>query len=212
MFITIASYKGGVGKTTTAVHVAAFLQEHGPTVLVDGDPTRSATQWAQRGGFPFTVTDERGNSVNKESALKQYQHIVVDTEARPGTKDLLTLIPRCDLLIVPSTADALALDGLMLTTSALQALGAENWRVLLTSIPPAPSSDGVAAMAILRQNQIPVFRHTIPRLVAFQKAALAGQLVYQVSNPRAAIAWSAYQNLGKELLSNGKPVRRHRKP
>jgi chromosome partitioning protein len=43
MIITIASFKGGVSKTTTAVHLAAYLQKRSPTLLIDGDPNRSAT-------------------------------------------------------------------------------------------------------------------------------------------------------------------------
>jgi chromosome partitioning protein len=48
MIITIASFKGGVSKTTTAVHLAAYLQKRSPTLLIDGDPNRSATGWSRR--------------------------------------------------------------------------------------------------------------------------------------------------------------------
>jgi chromosome partitioning protein len=34
MFVTVASYKGGAGKTTTAVHLAAYLQRLAPTLLI----------------------------------------------------------------------------------------------------------------------------------------------------------------------------------
>jgi Mrp family chromosome partitioning ATPase len=36
MFVTVASYKGGAGKTTTAVHLAAYLQRLAPTLLIEG--------------------------------------------------------------------------------------------------------------------------------------------------------------------------------
>jgi chromosome partitioning protein len=59
MIITIASFKGGVSKTTTAVHLAAYLQQRSPRLLIDGDSNRSATGWARRGQLPFKVVNER---------------------------------------------------------------------------------------------------------------------------------------------------------
>ena len=59
MIITVASFKGGVAKTTSAIHLAACLQKKGPTLLIDGDPNRSASGWAKRGNLPFKVIDER---------------------------------------------------------------------------------------------------------------------------------------------------------
>jgi chromosome partitioning protein len=63
MMITVASYKGGVGKTTMALPVAAFCQRLAPTLLVDGDAIRTSITWSQRGdgcsGLPFKVLDEK---------------------------------------------------------------------------------------------------------------------------------------------------------
>ena len=59
MIVTIASFKGGVGKTTTALHLAAYLQTKAPALLVDGDLNRSALDWAARGSLPFKVVDEK---------------------------------------------------------------------------------------------------------------------------------------------------------
>ena len=59
MIITVASFKGGQAKTTSAVHLAAFFSKRGKTLLIDGDPNRSASSWAKRKSLPFMVCDER---------------------------------------------------------------------------------------------------------------------------------------------------------
>ncbi|GJG89837.1 chromosome partitioning protein ParA [Gemmatimonadetes bacterium T265] len=195
MIVTVASYKGGVGKTTSAVHLAAYLQQRAPTLLVDGDPNRSATGWARRGALPFKVVDER----QAARYARDFEHVVIDTEARPDEEDLRALVGGCDLLVIPTTPDALALDALMLTVTALRGLGAVNYRILLTVIPPRPSRDGDEARAMLLQSGLPVFAGGIRRLAAFQKAALSGVPVHTVSDPRAAEAWADYCAIGTQL-------------
>lgn len=197
MIITVASFKGGVGKTTTAVHLATyFATYHTSTLLVDGDPNRSASAWAARGAMPFRVIDER--QLAKEA--RNYDHIIIDTEARPTQEDLQALVDGCDLLILPTTPDALALDALLQTVDTLKGLGAENFKILVTMVPPRPSRDGDEAKRMLRDVDLPVFEADVPRLVAFQKAALAGVPVFEAGDPRAATAWVRYVKVGMEVL------------
>jgi chromosome partitioning protein len=110
VIVTVASFKGGQAKTTTAVHLAALMNAAKPILLVDGDPNRSATSWNRRKGFPFRVVDEK----QAVRFAKEFDHVVIDTQARPTKEDLKELAEGRDLLIVPLTPDALSLDTLFL--------------------------------------------------------------------------------------------------
>jgi len=197
MIITVAGYKGGVGKTSTAVHLACYFHTRGTTLLIDGDPNRSATGWSKRGHLPYQVADERLAA----KLARDYDHIVIDTQARPEPEDLAALVAGCDLLVIPSTPDALALDALMQTVDALRKFKAEQYKILLTIVPPKPSRDGEAAREEMLGMGLPVFQTGIRRLAAFQKAALMGIPVYEVKDPRAADGWADYQAVGKEIRS-----------
>jgi chromosome partitioning protein len=199
MIITVASYKGGFGKTTTAVHLAAFLQTLAPTLLLDGDDTRNATAWNQRGkGFPFKVADE----VQAARFARDFIHTVIDTGQRPKQVDLKVLSEGCDLLVIPAVPASLDTDGLVLMLQALYDIGSDRYRVLLTKVPPPPEPDGPQLRAALTAQGVPLFAVDIPRLKAFEKAAAAGVTVSLVDDTRAKRAWQAYEAAGKELVTH----------
>lgn len=197
MIITIAGFKGGVGKSTTAVHLAAYLSGHNTTVLVDGDVLRSASNWATRGRLPFKVVGE-GQLPN---AVRQHEHVVIDTQARPAAEDLEDLAEGCDLLVIPTTPDALSLEGVFMTMRALDRLGGRaSYKTLLTNVPPHPSKEGAEARYLIQEEEIPLFEGQISRLVAFRKAALSGLPVYEVTDKQAKRGWEEYQTIGEEVL------------
>jgi len=199
MIITVISYKGGVGKTTTAIHLAAYLQRLAPTLLVDGDAIRSATKWSQRSGdtgLPFKVVTH----AQMVSHIRDYQHIIIDTEGNPSDDDFKDLASNCDLLVVPAVPESVATDGLTHTLAKLRSLGNKTHRVLLTMVPPKPRTEGQQLRDMLVSEGIPVFATEIPRLAAFEKAAAEGVPVYGVRDDRnAARAWEAYEAAGKEI-------------
>jgi chromosome partitioning protein len=102
----------------------------------------------------------------------------------------------------------LSLRALGLTVTALKSIGADRYRVLLTVVPPRPSRDGDDARDMIDQMGLPLFRATIPRLVAFQRAVLEGTTVAGLKDPRGQQGWEEYQRVGEETVAlvtrNGK--------
>jgi chromosome partitioning protein len=198
MIVTVASNKGGVGKTTTAIHLAAYLQQFAPTLLVDNDPNRNSIGWASRSenGLPFRVVD-----INQSLKVgRDYEHVVFDTKARPDREELKTLAEGCDLMVIPTTPDAMSIEALMGTVETLRSLGVGQYRILITIIPPYPERDGEDARAMLEANGYPLFASGIRQAKPFKTAALRGLVVNQLKGPRTAVCWEDYAKVGAELI------------
>ena len=105
MIIGVLNQKGGVGKTTLSVNIAAALARTGQRVLlIDADPQGSALDWAAaREGDPlFAVVGLPKPSIHKELSVvgEGYDHIVID--GPPRVTDLArSAIMASDVVLVP---------------------------------------------------------------------------------------------------------------
>ncbi len=196
MIISVTGYKGGSGKTTTAIHLAGVLATKNKTLLVDGDLNQSSLEWSGRGFFNFDVISK----AKLKTEIENYTHVVIDTEARPSEGDLDTLVNVSDMMILPATPDALSI---MATQKTLLAIDTDkvDVRILITQVPPPPSHDGADVGKFLKKEGLKVFKTQVKRFQAYKKASLAGCLVSQIkNNAYSGIAWDDYKKVVKEIL------------
>ncbi len=143
MIISIVSLKGGVGKTTSAMHLATVAaREKRPVTLLDADPESSALSWADfsresDAALPFEVVRGDPNRLSKQakSLSEAGQVVIVDTP--PNNREMLTFASMvADFIVVPVNATGLDVDRLRNTLDVLgnveASKGALTYGILLT--------------------------------------------------------------------------------
>ncbi len=143
--IAIINQKGGSGKTTTTVNLAASLAAKKRKVLViDLDPQASTSQW-----FGVTVVEKGLLSVFTENV--PLASVIASTES-PG----IALIPSSSWLIGLEKALANEVGAETILKQKLQALDTKSWDYVLIDCPPALGILTINALTACEEVIVPV--------------------------------------------------------
>ena len=194
--ILVASSKGGVGKTTIATHLAANAALSGQrTVLVDADPQRSSTRWAEkRAGLDSAVLPMDGSSATRgwqRELPEDTDLVIVDGAAGAMAHELMPFLERADAVVVPVLPSTLDIEATV------------------------PFLDTLAKLARVRRGELPiglVANKLRPWTNASQQALeLWQQWPYPVvAQLRDSQAYSMLCGLGKSLFDyQSAQVREH---
>lgn len=193
MITAILNQKGGVSKTTLAVHLATALALRGYRVmLVDADPQHSALDWqASRVADPlFPVIGLPTKDLHRQ--IKQhvgnYDHIIVD--GPPRVNELArSAILAADVVLIPITPspyDVWAAKEIVDLIGEAQVFKPNLKSAFVISRRIVNTAIGRDVAGALEDYQIPVLAAYVCQRVAFAESAATGSTVMELEPQGAA--------------------------
>jgi chromosome partitioning protein len=167
--ITLASQKGGAGKTTLTGHLAVAAEQRGlgPVVLIDTDPQGSLSSWWNRrqAETPLISVLAHPRELQTQLAeLRRAGHGLVLIDTPPAISSTIRDVMRvCDLVVMPVRPSPHDLDAIGATIDLARAASARfvfavtqaklNARVTPQAV-AALSAHGVVATSIIQDRVI----------------------------------------------------------
>ena len=198
MIVALLNQKGGVGKTTLALHLAGRWAGKGRRVLVvDADPQGSALDWSEQRaslGHPrlFGVLGLPRETLHRElpAIAEGVDHVIIDGAPRIAGVARSALLA-ADLILVPATPSPL--DG---WASAEMLLLLDEARVFRPDLIARMVLNRCAARTVIAREtaeamadqEPPVLSARIGQRVIFAEAAASGQLAYELDPGSLAAA------------------------
>ena len=194
MIVGVLNQKGGVGKTTLSIGIAAELARQGTRVLlIDADPQGSSLDWAaaREGDALFSIVGLPRATIHKEieNLRQNYDHVVID--GPPRVTDLArSAIMASDIVVIPvqpSPYDIWAADDVvkliaeaMVYKENLKSCFVINRKIVNTAI-------GRDVADVLGSYDLAVLNSTIAQRVIFAESAAQGKAIFEVDKDSSAV-------------------------
>ncbi len=205
--IAVINQKGGTGKTTLALNLAAGLVKRGTVHLVDADPQRSVTQWVGMGGgnsgLPGVAQLIGNPTAILGKLLRNHRYVVVDCAPTVQGETVRTILRLAHIVLIPTLPSPIDLwasvDMAVAVNAAQKDNPGMNAYLVLNQLEArnALSRDMREAVA---EFDVPVLAAAMQRRAAYRSAALEGQSVYGMGK-RGLLAVEDIEAIIEEILN-----------
>jgi len=202
--VAVVNQKGGAGKTTTTMNLAAVASEGSRVLVVDVDPQQSATWWATTAGdsLPFDFAEETDPAFLSAIRSLPYEFVFVDT---PGslsdTAVLSTVLDAADFVVVPTEPEALCMPPMVRTIKTLVEPKRIPFRLLLSKVDMRVAGQLEEAESLIDEMRLPRFKRTIRKYKAHADAPVTGAVATTYAESRQTFkAIDDYRAVSLEMM------------
>jgi chromosome partitioning protein len=205
--IAVANQKGGTGKTTLTVNLAAGFSRRGKTVLLDADPQGSAGHWARVGGAesdlpPVRSIDPGDFPASLARAAAAGRYVLVDCPPHLESDILRAVMAAVDLVLIPVQPSPVDLWASIGMTTAVAAARTGNPHLRAYVVLNQLDSRNALSRSMhdaLAEFEAPTLNNGLARRAAYRNAALEGCSVYRLGG-RGASAVDDVEAIIEEIL------------
>ena len=203
--VALVGNKGGTGKTTLCVNLAAVLSVSAPTIILDADPQGSSLQWrelADSASAVAVVSAVDDVASIARSLHREHEYLVIDCPPSVFAVQTARILAMCDVALIPVQPSPLDIWATVHIEDKVEEARRTNPGLhavlVINQLEPRTTLSRLMREA-LAELRLPVAETAIRRRVAYRSSVLDGRTVMDTGTRGSAAAEDIRQLIDEVL-------------